>query len=390
MVRFYLLLIFFFIFHTINSQDITVGAERISVYLPLLKNKKVAIVANQTSMVQNTHLVDTLLSLHVEVLKIFSPEHGFRGSEDAGAYVKNGLDIKTGLPIISLYGSNKKPKSSDLKGVDVIIFDIQDVGARFYTYISTMHYVMEACAENNITCLILDRPNPNGFYVDGPVLEEKYKSFVGMHPIPVVHGLTIGELADMINEEGWLTNFLKCDLKVIKCLGYTHKTLYQPPINPSPNLNHPTAIFLYPSICFFEGTVVSVGRGTDKPFRIIGHPLLDSFQIQFTPVSKPGAQKPMYENQLCKGFSLEDFGATTLLQIKQLYLPWLIGMYKSYPNKEAFFSNERFFDLLAGTKDLRIQIVENWSEEQIKATWKKKLDEYKKMRKKYLLYEDFE
>lgn len=372
------------------EEPIIVGAERMASYLPMIRGSKVAIVANQTSLVSQVHLVDTLQSIGINIVKIFSPEHGFRGTEDAGAHIKNGVDEKTLIPIVSLYGNNKKPKSTDLKDVDVIIFDIQDVGARFYTYISTMHYIMEACAENNVRCIILDRPNPNGFYVDGPILEEKFKSFVGMHPIPVVHGLTIGELAEMINEEGWLANFMKCELLVVKCLNYTHKSRYVLPVKPSPNLPNMAAIYLYPSLCFFEGTIVSVGRGTDKPFQIIGYPELDSFETTFTPTPNIGAKSPMYQGVKCNGFDLASFGEDYLSKEGGLYLHWLIEMYKQYPHQEKFFSNERFFDLLAGGTNLREQIKGYTAENKIKESWSSSLEEYKKLRKKYLLYPDFE
>lgn len=388
--RSFFFLLFFTLAYTEYAQNIIVGAERMSSYLPLFKNKRIALVANQTSRVQNTHLVDTLRSLNIKLVKIFSPEHGFRGLEDAGAHIKNGIDEKTGIPIVSLYGSNKKPKASDVKDVDIIVFDIQDVGARFYTYISTMHYMMEVCAENNVKFLVLDRPNPNGFYVDGPVLQDKFKSFVGMHPIPVVHGLTVGELAEMINEEGWLSNYLKCDLMIIKCLNYTHTSRYELPVKPSPNLPNMSSIYLYPSLCFFEGTIVSVGRGTETPFQMIGYPQLDSFEVTFTPQSTSGSKSPMYQNVECRGFNLQEFGVQYIKKSGGLYLHWLIEMHKHSFLKEKFFSQEKFFDLLAGTDQLRHQIMENWSEERIKETWVKDLVEYKILRKKYLLYPDFE
>ncbi len=267
--------------HNAYTQPISVGAEQIDEYLPLLKDKKVAMVVNQTSMVRNTHLVDTLKNLKVHIKTIFAPEHGFRGTADAGEHVKNEIDVKTGIPLVSLYGSNKKPTPAQLKNIDIIIFDIQDVGARFYTYISTMHYVMEAAAENGIKVLILDRPNPNGHYVAGPVLDTAaIKSFVGMHPVPVVHGMTVGEYAQMLNGEGWLARGVKCNLIVIPCKGYTHTSVYAPPVKPSPNLPNLRAIYLYPTLCLFEGTVISVGRGTDAPFQQTGNPYLEGFEYK--------------------------------------------------------------------------------------------------------------
>ncbi len=369
-------------------QDIITGAEQFERYVPQLTGKRVAVVANQTSVVGNIHLVDTLLAKGVNVVKVFAPEHGFRGKADAGEHVKNDIDVKTGLPIISLYGKNKKPSAHQLHDVDAVVFDIQDVGARFYTYISTMHYVMEACAENVKEFWVLDRPNPNGFYIDGPVLKKKFKSFVGMHPIPVVHGLTVGELAMMINGEKWLKNGIECDLKVVSCENYTHKDLYQLPIKPSPNLPNMSAVFLYPSLCFFEGTVISVGRGTDKPFQVFGHPLLTNTTYDFVPVAMPGAANPKLKGEVCHGFDLSEFGLKEMPKYKGLYLNWLINAYKNYPKKEEFF-NEQFFDLLAGTDQLRLQIIEGKTEKEIKQSWQEDLNAYKQLRKKYLLYEDF-
>ncbi|MCX6295522.1 MAG: DUF1343 domain-containing protein, partial [Bacteroidetes bacterium] len=277
---------------TIN--DLKVGADRTTEYLPLLKGKTVAVVANQSSLIKNTHLVDSLISIGVNVKKVFCPEHGFRGLVDAGENVANVKDPKTGLSIISLYGKNKKPSTADLKDVDIVIFDIQDVGVRFYTYLSTLHYVMEACAENNKQLIVLDRPNPNGYYIDGPVLEDAYKSFLGLHPVPIVYGMTIGEYAQMINGEGWLKAGVKCKLKVIPIVGYTHKDLFELAVRPSPNLPNMSSVYLYPSLGLFEGTIVSVGRGTDLPFQVIGHPTLTKTNYTFTPQPKPGAMEPKY------------------------------------------------------------------------------------------------
>lgn len=371
-------------------KDISLGAELVEEYLPLIKNKKVAVVANQTSLVHNVHLVDTLLSLGVKVKKVFAPEHGFRGTADAGEQVKNSRDSKTGLPVISLYGNNKKPRSSDLKDVDLVIFDIQDVGVRFYTYISTMHYVMEACAENKKSLLVLDRPNPNGFYIDGPVLEEEYRSFVGMHPIPLVHGLTVGELAQMINGEKWLKNNETCDLKIIPCRGYSHKDFYKLPVKPSPNLPNALSVYLYPSLGLFEGTIVSVGRGTDKPFQVFGHPDLQNASFSFKPRSLEGAKNPPYENSECSGFDLTVISEEEICRYGKIYLQWLMGAYRNSPDKESFFLENNFFNLLAGNAELKRQVKEEKSEKEIRKSWEPGLEKYKQIRKKYLLYEDFE
>ena len=375
-------------FNVTYKTTIKVGAERVSEYLPLLKGKKVGIVANHTSVINKTHLVDSLLKLGVNIVKVFSPEHGFRGTANAGEKVKSSKDIKTGLPIVSLYGKNKKPTKEQVKDLDVIIFDIQDVGARFYTYISTMHYIMESASENGKEVLILDRPNPNGFYIDGPVLESKFKSFVGMHPIPVVHGLTVGELAKMINGENWLKNKKKCKLKVIKCENYTHKDFYKLPIAPSPNLPNMSAIYLYPSLCFFEGTSVSVGRGTDFPFQVIGSPFVKKTQFSFVPKSNTGSKNPKHKNKLCNGYNLSVFGFVYVRNANKLYFNWLIAMNKSTKGSK-YITRASFFDKLAGNDKLRKQIEANKTEEQIRDSWQKDLDLYKVMRKKYLLYKDF-
>lgn len=359
-------------------------------YLSLLKGKSVAIIANHTSMIKNTHLVDSLLVLGVDVVKIFSPEHGFRGSADAGEHIKNYKDKKTGLPIISLYGKNHKPKSSDLKGIDIMIFDIQDVGIRFYTYVSTMHYAMEACAENKVQFLILDRPNPNGFYVAGPVLHKKFKSFVGLHPVSIVHGMTMAEYARMINGQGWLKNSVKCELLHILCEGYSHKDYYELPVKPSPNLPDMASVYLYPSLALFEGTVVSVGRGTDKPFQIIGHPNLQNAKFTFTPHSVQGATNPPYNGIKCYGYNLSVFGKIIIRSYENIYLYWLTGTYKDTPEKKSFFLKNGFFDLLSGSATLRQQIVDGVDEEEIQKSWEKDLQKFKKIRKGYLLYPDFE
>ena len=375
----------------INQENVRIitAAQQTNVYLPFLKNKRVGLVANQTSMIGDTHLVDSLLKLGVKVKKVFSPEHGFRGNADAGEHLKNYKDAKTGIPVIALYGKNYKPLASDLKGLDIILFDIQDVGVRFYTYISTMHYVMEACAENKIQLMILDRPNPNGHYVDGPVLEKEYKSFVGMHPIPVVHGLTIGELAGMINAEGWLSNGIKCDLTIIPCDRYSHQDLYSLPVKPSPNLPNMKAVYLYPSLCFFEGTVISVGRGTDKPFEVFGHPDLKTGNFSFVPRSIQGASKnPPYLGISCYGYELSQFADLYIKTYKKLYLFWLLQTYKDFPTKDEFFND--FFNKLAGNGKLMQQIKDGKTEEEIRNSWEPQLSNFREMRKKYLLYQDYE
>jgi len=373
------------------NPNIITGAERTAQYLPLLKDKRVAVVANQTTVIGKTHLVDSLLSLKVNVVKVFAPEHGFRGDAEAGATIKDGKDVKTGLPLISLYGKNKKPAADMLTDVDVLLFDIQDVGARFYTYISTMHYVMEAAAENNKEVLILDRPNPNGFYVDGPVLDLKYQSFVGMHPIPIVHGCTVGELAGMIQGEGWLKDGKKCKLTVISCENYKHADLYNLPIKPSPNLPNMSSVYLYPSLCWFEGTTVSVGRGTDLPFQCIGYPGNPSGKFEFTPKDIPSiATDPPHKGKLCTGHNLHEFGSFYITSSRQLYLDWTVGLYEVCTDKSTFFNTNLFFDKLAGTDKVRKQIIAGATQEQLRQSWHEELAAYKKMRAKYLLYTDYE
>ncbi|WP_439881922.1 exo-beta-N-acetylmuramidase NamZ family protein [Pontibacter sp. MBLB2868] len=365
-----------------TAKPIRMGAERMDLYLPKLKGKRVGMVVNQTSLVGQTHLVDTLLSRGVNIVTIFAPEHGFRGEADAGAHVKDAKDTRTGLPIISLYGNNKKPQPEQIKDLDVLVFDIQDVGTRFYTYISTMHYVMEAAAENNKEVLILDRPNPNGDYVDGPVLEKEHKSFVGMHPIPIVHGLTVGELAQMINGQKWLEGQRQAKITVIPMANYTHETPYVLPVRPSPNLPNEQAIQLYPSICFFEGTTVSVGRGTPTPFQVIGSPYYKIKDFSFTPVSTPGATNPPHKGEVCYGLDL-----THVAVPAKVDLTYLLEMYQNSTEKDKFFNN--FFEKLAGTSKLREQLKAGMSEAEIRASWEPQLSEYKKMRKQYLLYPDF-
>jgi uncharacterized protein YbbC (DUF1343 family) len=366
------------------SDSLKVGAERAGAYLPLLHGKKVALVANHTSVVQGQHLADYLLAQKVSLVKVFAPEHGFRGTASAGELIKDGRDVKTNLPLISLYGKNKKPSASQLADVDIVVFDIQDVGARFYTYISTLSYVMEACAEEGKEIIILDRPNPNGYYIDGPILEPEYKSFVGLHPIPIVHGLTVGEYAKMVSGEGWLKNKVKPKLTVVPVSGYDHQTEYILPIAPSPNLPTDASIVLYPTLCLFEGTTISVGRGTDQPFEIIGSPYLSEYSITFTPVSNAGAKYPKYENELCYGHDLSTFGLFYIKGHGGLYLNWLLQAYELAPDKDTFFT--KFFTNLAGTTSLQKQIEQGMSAEEITTSWKADLDKYRLLRRKYLLY----
>ncbi len=365
----------------LKQTSVIVGAESTNEYLSELKNKNVAIVANQSSYIKHTHIVDSLLSLNINIVKIFTPEHGFRGAADAGEYVNNNIDKETGIPVISLYGKKKKPQSFDLQNVDIVVFDIQDVGVRFYTYISTMHYVMEACAENNIELITLDRPNPNGFYIDGPVLDTNYRSFIGMHKVPLVYGMTIGEYAMMINGEHWLKNNKKCKLHVVTCKNYTHNTLYNLPIKPSPNLPNMTAVYLYPSLGLFEGTVVSVGRGTDFPFQIIGHPDFKNCKFSFVPKSIVGAAKnPKFKNEKCFGLDLRD----KYLKKQKIDLKLLIDAYHNLNMGDNFFNS--YFDYLAGNNVLRQQIIDGLSEKEIRKTWQKDLKSFKKIRGEYLLY----
>ena len=365
-----------------SNNQLVIGASQLNEYLPILNNKRVAVVANQTSLVDNTHLIDTLLSSGVSIIKVYAPEHGFRGKADAGASITDERDPKTNLPVLSLYGKNKKPKSADLDSIDLMIFDIQDVGARFYTYISTLHYVMEACAENNIPLLVLDRPNPNGHYVDGPLLDTAYASFVGMHPIPIVHGLTIGEYAQMINGEYWLNDSIQCDLQVQQMQNYTHKYVYDLPAKPSPNLPNAKSISLYPSLCLFEGTAISVGRGTNKQFQIIGSPELDSCSFTFSPISGVGATYPKHENVLCCGW---DFSDTDFKN--EINLSYLIETFEQYNAKGLTFFNS-FFDKLAGSNKLRVMIEAGWSSAEIKETWQLDLEAFKQKRKNYLIYSE--
>ena len=364
----------------INTAVIKTGADNYEKYLPLLKDKKVGIVTNQTGILTNKiHVVDFLLEKKIAVQTIFAPEHGFRGTADAGEHVVDGKDPKTGLSIISLYGDNKKPKAEQLAGIDIMIFDLQDVGARFYTYISSLHYVMEASAENGIPLIILDRPNPNGDIVDGPLLEKQFTSFVGMHPIPLLHGMTIGEYAQMINGEKWLKNEVHCKLTVIPCVDYIRKMKYSLLAKPSPNLPNDQSINLYASLCLFEGTNVSMGRGTEKQFQIYGSPYLKKTNFSFTPKPNFGAKDPLYNGKECFGEDL-----TTYPKLTRLELKWLIKAYQNTSDKTKFFNS--FFTKLAGTKKLQQQIESGISEDKIRKTWQKDLEFFKKMRMKYLIY----
>lgn len=399
-----------------TSKNIIPAAERLDQYLPLLKGKNIAVFANHTATIGDEHLVDVLQKNGVKIKVIFGPEHGFRGNADAGEKVESAVDKATGIAVVSLYGKKRRPSKEDLQGVDVMVFDIQDVGVRFYTYISSLEDYIEAAIEANLPLVVLDRPNPNGHYVDGPVLEPKYKSFVGMQPVPVVYGMTIGEYAQMILQEGWLSkeamelytqNVLAAtyppgasyfQLQVIKCANYTHKSMYVLPVKPSPNLPEIQSIYCYPSTCFFEGTVLSEGRGTDKPFQIFGHPSLPKNLYQFTPATREGAKEPKLKNQVCYGWNLSGTPEEVLKKVNNhIQLKYLLDAYKLFPDKEAFFIkpksgniDESFFNKLAGNATLMQQIKDGKTEAEIRASWQPKLKEFKKIRKKYLLYADFE
>lgn len=396
---------------------IVTGAERIDQYLPLLKGKNIAVFANPTSIVGPAHLVDTLRKLGVNITVIFGPEHGFRGTADAGEHIESGIDKTTGIPVVSLYGSKRKPSRGDLKGANLLLFDIQDVGVRFYTYISSLQDYIEAALELNLPLVVLDRPNPNGFYVDGPVLEEKFKSFIGMQPVPIVYGMTIGEYAQMILREEWLgkeatkayqqlkaarykagATYFK--LTVIPCANYTHKSKYILPVKPSPNLPEIQSIYWYPSTCFFEGTVLSEGRGTDKPFQIFGHPSLPKNLYAFTPAPREGAKEPKLKNQLCYGWNLSGPADDVLKKpANQIQIKWLLQAYQLFPDKQNFFlvskkenitETDYFFNKLAGTANLMKQVKTGVPEEEIRKSWQPGLNKFKQIRKKYLLYPDFE
>ena len=397
-MRFYLFLSLFFLttfclFSQVEVQlytSITTGAQQTELYLPKLKNKKVAIVTNASGIINNKHLVDTLLKHKIKIVKIFGPEHGFRGTADAGEKVKSGKDPKTNITVVSLYGSHKKPTTEDLKGVDIVVYDIQDVGVRFYTYISTMTYIMEACAENNKPLIILDRPNPNGFYIDGPVMTDKYKSFLGLHNVPIVYGMTCGEYAKMVNGEGWLKTKLTCNLEIIPLKNYDRKKFVSGlPIKPSPNLPNDTAILLYPTLGLFEGTIVSLGRGTNFPFQFIGNPYIDkeTYPFSFTPKSNVISSKPKYQDTLCYGLDARIL-YKSILKNKQIDLTLLNMFYHHSLNKQSvFFDNN--FNYHAGNEDLKQQIILSIFPKEIREIWRPQLDSFKAIRSKYLIYKDF-
>lgn len=375
------------------QSPIQTGADQTQQYVPYLKGKRVALVVNQTSIIGRKASVDSLLSMGITVVRIFGPEHGFRGNASNGAKVADDRDAQTGIPVLSLYGKRKKPLPEDLADVDVVVYDIQDVGARFYTYINTLHRVMESCAENNKELLILDRPNPNGYLVDGPILEDDLHSGIGMHRIPIAHGMTIAEFALMLNGEGWLEQKRTCKLRIVKVAHYSHDLPYDLPVFPSPNLNSQQSILLYPSICWFEGTIISQGRGTHMPFTVLGAPALrGQYEFTFTPVSIPGmSETPLHQNQLCYGLDLRKADLSKLRQKGQLNLDWIMELYRAYPDKEKFFDRSQStqmgdFDKLAGTRKLREQIIQGKSETEIRQSWEPGLSAFKALRKKYLLY----
>jgi len=370
-----------------SQTEILTGCEQTELYIDKLKGKSVGLVANHTTVVGKTHLADSLIRRGIRITRIYAPEHGFRGDADAGAGISNGTDPGTGVTVISLYGNHNKPTADDLQGIDIMIYDIQDVGVRFYTYITTLKYVMEACAENQVPLMILDRPDPVGHYIDGPVLEPEFRSFVGSLPIPVVYGLTPGELALMINGERWLANGMQCNLQVIPCLNYDHKTLYNLPVNPSPNLNCMEAVYLYPSTCFFEGTILSIGRGTRFPFRVAGHPDYPDKSFSFVPKSGKSNLNPLLMDQTCYGINLSSISTDSLKHIRSINLQWLIKTYNTMNRRDDFFTD--YLDKLAGTGKLKKQIVDGLTVEQIRETWQTGLDEFAKKREKYLLYPDF-
>lgn len=367
------------------TEIVKPGSWQTGDYLPLVENKKIGMVVNHTSRIGEMHLVDSLLKLNIKIQRIFSPEHGFRGKADAGAHIGDETDPETGIPIVSLYGDKRKPSESDIKYLDLLIFDIQDVGARFYTYISTLHYVMEACAEFQKPLIVLDRPNSNGHYMDGPIRQDSFQSFVGMHPVPVVYGMTIGEYAQMINGEEWLSDGLQCELQVIKCKNYNHQTMYELPVAPSPNLPNLRSVLLYPSLCFFEGTPISIGRGTNTQFQVIGHPDLQG-AYEFVPEPMFGAAKPKLEGKQCKGLDLTQLAVEDIFATSEIQLKFILDAYAQFPDKKKFFNANGWFDRLAGTTTLREQIVDGKSEEEIRNTWQPGLVNFAEKRLKYLLY----
>jgi uncharacterized protein YbbC (DUF1343 family) len=384
-----LVLFFMFTYPAQSQQTIVCGAQRTDLYLPLLAGKSIGVVANHTSLIDNTHLVDSLIKLGIKVEKIFSPEHGFRGTAGPGILLENETDKETGIMIISLHGSHRKPTNDDLEGIDLIVFDIQDVGVRHYTYLSTMTYMMETCAEDSIPFLILDRPNPNGFYVDGPVNDPQYNSFIGLHEVPVVYGMTMAEYAQMVNGEGWLKKGIKCNLTSITCENWDHNSFYELPVPPSPNLPNMLSIYLYPSMVFFERTVMTVGWGTDFPFQVYGHPEYPESGFSFTPESLLAAGSNLkYTETVCNGVDLRELDLAFFRDNRSIVLYWLVDAYQQLGAKEDFFID--YFDSRAGTTTLRQQIIEGYDVFTIAASWKDELDEFKKIRKRYLLYRDFE
>ncbi len=379
-------LLIFVLLTNLFCAEIETGAEQLSAYLPSLEKRHVAAVVNPSSTVGGRHLVDLLSSRGVGIVTIFAPEHGFRGEADAGEHVKDGLDVKSGLPVVSLYGKHKKPTPADLANVDVILFDIQDVGVRFYTYLSTLHYVMEAAAEQGIGVIVLDRPNPNAGRIDGPVMQKDFRSFVGLHPVPILYGMTIGEYARMINGEGWLKGGLKAELTVIPLKNYRHGDFYHLPVRPSPNLPNDLSIALYPSLALFEGTVISAGRGTTKQFQLYGAPGYTQKAFSFRPVARPGAKYPKHEGQLCYGADLSMLSLEAAENNGRLNLGYLLDAYNHYSDKEAFFLKNNFFDRLAGTDRLRKAVIAGQSERTIRKGWQKELSAFKTVRARYLLY----
>ena len=369
-----------------EATPILTGADQTDKYLPFLKGLRVGLLVNQTSMVGSQHLVDVLKEKGVNVTAIFAPEHGFRGDADAGQELTNSVDKETGIPVISIYGKKKGPDQADLANVDVVVFDVQDVGTRFYTYLSTLKYLMEACAEFKKPLMILDRPNPNAHYIDGPVLEMENTSFVGIIPIPIVHGMTLGELGWMMNAEGMLKDKIKCELKVIQCGNYDHFKPYILPVKPSPNLPNQVSIMLYPSLCLFEGTNFSVGRGTDKQFQVYGSPIAKKGDFYFTPQPKPGAMTPFLQGKKCRGYDLSNLSIEKIRTEGKINLTYFLQAYKDYPDKANFFLKNNFIDLLMGTKKFQQQVKSGMSEAEIRASWKEGIDKFKITRKKYLLY----
>jgi len=369
----------------VEYNHITTGAQQFEEYGHLLKGKRVAVVANQSSIVGEKHLIDFLLENEIKISKVFSPEHGFRGTAGAGEKVDSNIDSKTGIQIVSLYGKHKKPTADDLHDIDIVVFDLQDVGVRFYTYISTLTYVMEACAENSKPIIILDRPNPNGFYVDGPMLQPEFKSFVGLHPVPIVYGMTIGEYAKMVNGEKWLNEGIICNLTVIELKNYNRNMIVKLPIKPSPNLPNWESVYLYPSLCFFEGTVISAGRGTEFPFQTYGHPNIKYGSFTFTPQPNAGSKYPKLQGENCYGQNLNGYAHNYKKNQAGINLVWLIESYNTLKRDSIVVFNN-YFNKLAGNKELKQQIIDGWSEERIKESWQQGLNDFKSIRKKYLIY----